>query len=101
MTIHVQNNTEKTRYEARRDGDLLGFAAYIRTPDSVVFTHTEIDPEYEGQGVGGSLVRGALDDVRAQGLLALPTCPFVKAWMDRHPDYADLDYRSAKRTGSD
>lgn len=97
MTIHVQDNTERTRYEATRDGEVLGFADYIRTPDSLVFTHTEIDPRFEGQGVGGTLVRAALDDVRAQGLLALPTCPFVEAWMARHPDYADLDYRSARR----
>lgn len=97
MTIQVHDNTERTRYEATRDGELLGFADYIRTDDSVVFTHTEVDRAFEGQGVGGALVRGALDHVREMGLLAMPTCPFVQAWMNRHPDYADLDYRSPRR----
>jgi uncharacterized protein len=47
----------------------------------------------EGQGIGGQLVRGALDHVRTLGLAVLPLCPFVHAWMLRHPDYVDLDYR--------
>lgn len=96
MTIEVIDAAERTRYEAVRDGTVLGFAEYQRTHELVVFTHTEIDPAYEGQGVGGALVRGALDHVRELGLKALPVCPFVQAWLQRHPDYADLDYRRAK-----
>ena len=95
MTIEVLEAPERQRYEATRDGAVLGFAAYQRTHELVVFTHTEIDPEFEGQGVGGVLVRGALDHVRELGLKALPVCPFVQAWMNRHPEYADLDYRRA------
>lgn len=84
-----------------RDGTLLGFAAYQTTSELVVFTHTEVFDGSEGQGVGGALVQGALDDVRALGLLALPVCPFVQAWLDRHSAYADLDYRSSRPPSSD
>ena len=72
---------------------LLGYAAYQKTDELVVFTHTEVDPSLAGQGVGGVLVKGALDHVRGLGLRVLPVCPFVQSWMGRHLEYADLDYR--------
>ncbi|MEO5711469.1 MAG: GNAT family N-acetyltransferase [Nocardioidaceae bacterium] len=79
------------RYEVRdADGTVVGFAAYRRDGDVVVFTHTEVDDAQEGKGVGSRLVRGALDDVRAAGLTLRPLCPFVKAYVDRHPEYAGL-----------
>ena len=49
-----------------------------------------VDPDSGHEGVGSALVRGALDDVRADGQKIVPRCPFVKGWIDRHPDYADL-----------
>jgi predicted GNAT family acetyltransferase len=94
MTDTVVDSPERQRYEIVRDGEVLGFAAYQRTDRLVVFTHTEVDPSLEGQGIGSKLVRGALDDVRTTGLRVLPICPFVHRWMAGHPDYADLDYRS-------
>ncbi len=94
MGVEVLDVPEESRYEARRDGALLGFAAYQRTDELVVFTHTEVDPSLAGQGVGGALVKGALDHVRGLDLRVLPICPFVHAWMLRHPEYAELDYRS-------
>jgi uncharacterized protein len=69
---------------------VLGLAAYQRRGEQIVFTHTEVDPDAGGSGIGSTLVRGALDDVRARELRAVPLCPFVRAWIDRHPDYADL-----------
>ena len=93
MNLTVVDAPERHRYEALADGDTLGFAAYQKTDELVVFTHTEVHPSLEGQGIGGTLVRGALDHVRTLGLPVLPLCPFVQAWMLRHPEYADLDYR--------
>jgi predicted GNAT family acetyltransferase len=52
--------------------------------------HTEVEPEWEGRGVGSELVRGALDDVRARGLKVRPLCPFVRAFIERHSEYLDL-----------
>ncbi len=81
---------EADRYEIR-DGDrLLGLAAYERRGDRVVFTHTEVDPQAEGSGLGGKLVRAALDDVRGHGGRVVPQCSFVRGWIERHPEYGDL-----------
>ncbi len=93
MSVQVQDAPQQSRYEARRDGQLLGFAAYQKTDELIVFTHTEVDPSLSGQGVGSQLVRGALDDVRGLDLRVLPICPFVQAWMLRHPESGDPDYR--------
>jgi predicted GNAT family acetyltransferase len=90
MELTVTDVPEAGRYEARAADRVLGLAAYRRHGDRVVFTHTEVDPDAGGSGVGSTLVRGALDDVRAHGLRVVPRCPFVRAWIDRHPDYAEL-----------
>jgi uncharacterized protein len=94
----VQDAQEEGRYEARAGGELAGFTEYERAePDDdgpgepvFVFVHTEVDDAYEGQGVGGTLVRGALDDVRRRGAQVVASCSFVRAWISRHPDYQDL-----------
>lgn len=87
----VDNNTDLDRYELRVDGEVLGFAAYRRRRDgAVVFTHTEVDEAYEGHGLGGRLARAALDDVRAAGGFVVPQCPFIKGYIDRHPEFHDL-----------
>ena len=89
--IVVTDNPDEHRYEARIDGALAGFAAYRFKGDHIVFTHTEVDDAFAGEGVGGALARGALDDVRARAehdVVAL--CPFISAWLERHPDYQDL-----------
>lgn len=99
--LDVTRHDAESRYEIRRGETLLGFAAYQTTPELVVFTHTEVFPGSEGQGVGGALVRAALDDVRTLGLKVLPVCPFVQAYLQRHADYADLDYRAPGSTASD
>lgn len=101
MSDQVTRNDDEQRYEIHREETLLGFAAFQATPELVIFTHTEVFPGSEGQGVGGTLVRGALDDVRERGLKALPVCGFVQGYIARHPDYADLDYRAPASTVSD
>ncbi len=78
------------RFELRVDGELVGFADYQVRGDRMVFDHTAIDPASGGRGLGGVLVRAALDDVRAQGLKAVPTCSFVDDYITRNPEYADL-----------
>ena len=101
MTTTVLDFPDRQRYEIRRDDTVLWFAAYQRADQLIVFTHTEVDPALEGQGIGGQLVRGALDHVRGLGLPVLPICPFVQAWMANHPDYTDLDYRRQASTATD
>ena len=92
--VTVTNNPQENRYEATVDGALAGFAEYQLTDELVVMTHTEVDRAFEGRGVGGALARFALDDIRGQGTRkVLPICPCIKAWIVKHPDYADLQYR--------
>ncbi|WP_344822331.1 GNAT family N-acetyltransferase [Actinocorallia longicatena] len=86
----VTNNTARSRYEISVDGAVAGYSQYVMKDGAVVFTHTEIDMDYEGQGLGSKLVRGMLADVRERGLKMVPQCPFVKEYVKKHPEYADL-----------
>jgi predicted GNAT family acetyltransferase len=100
--VETSNNPRETRYEARIDGELAGFAEYQLTDRLVVFTHTEVDERFEGQGVGSALARAALDDVRADGSRqVLPLCAFIKGWIGKHPDYQDLVYGAPASTAKD
>ncbi|RIK17689.1 MAG: GNAT family N-acetyltransferase [Acidobacteria bacterium] len=100
--VTVTHAPDRHRFEARLDGRLAGFADYQQTPELWVFTHTEVDPAFEGRGVGGALVRGALDHVREDGTrTVLAICPFVRAWIERNPGYADLLYRARPSTVDD
>lgn len=90
LTVTVSDVPERHRFEVRVDGRPAGFAAYRRAPGRLVVTHTEVADRYEGQGVASTLVREALDEVRRRGWSVEPRCPFFRAWIDRHPDYADL-----------
>jgi predicted GNAT family acetyltransferase len=91
--VVVTDNPDEHRYEARCDGELAGIAEYQLTDELIVFTHTEVFDAFEGRGVGGALARTALDAVRAEGTRkVMPLCPFIKRWIERHPDYRDLVY---------
>ena len=92
--VAVTRNDAASRYEVHEDGVLAGFAEIQTTPTMVVFTHTEVLPAFECRGLASRLVRWALDDVRSQELRVLPICPYVQAFITKHPEYADLDYRS-------
>ena len=87
-------STDVTRrdadYEITVDGRHVGLAAFAEKDGVVVFTHTEVDPAFGGQGIGGRLAQAALDDARSRGLSVVPLCPFIKGWIDKHPDYQDL-----------
>ena len=88
--VQVLDHSEQSQYEARLDGELAGVAAYRLTDNVITFTHTEVEPQHEGQGIGGTLARFALDDARSRGLQVRPRCSFIRSWIERHPDYADL-----------
>jgi uncharacterized protein len=90
MEPTVQDAPASDRYEIR-DGDrVLGIASYQRRGDTLVFTHTEVDPDAGQSGLGSTLVRGALDDVRSRGGRVVAQCSFVRGWIERHPEYGDL-----------
>jgi predicted GNAT family acetyltransferase len=94
--IAVQDNPGESRYELLLDEHVVGEVLYRWAPDHVVLLHTEVLPSLEGRGLGARLVVGALDDIRARGLHVVPFCPFVRAYIRRHPEYADLVVRHAE-----
>ena len=88
--VVVRDDPGAQRYVARLDGRVAGFVAYETDDGLVMLTHTEVDPGFEGRGVGSALVRAALDEIRDSGRQVVPLCPFVKAWIGRNPTYASL-----------
>jgi predicted GNAT family acetyltransferase len=94
--IAVQDNPGESRYELLLDGQVVGEIVYRLAPDALVLLHTEVLPSHENKGFGARLVAGALDDIRARGLHVVPVCPFVRAYIRRHPDYADLVVRNVE-----
>jgi uncharacterized protein len=85
-----RDDPEVGRLEILVDVRRAGYVAYRRRPEAIALTHTEIEPEFEGRGIGGTLVREALARARAEGVAVLPFCPFVRSYIERHPDQLDL-----------
>ncbi|MEN5072525.1 GNAT family N-acetyltransferase [Isoptericola cucumis] len=95
--ITVVDDRENQVFLARLpDGSSAGGAYYRRSGGVVTFTHTEVDPAYEGRGIGSQLAAGALGHVRDAGETFVPLCPFIKAYAERHPEYADLRASSGR-----
>ncbi len=90
MDVRVVDNPEGLRYELWLGQARAGFIKYRSEPGTILLIHTEVDAAFEGQGLGGRLVAGALDDIHARGLKLVPICPFVRAYLSRHPEYGDL-----------
>jgi predicted GNAT family acetyltransferase len=89
MPGQVRDNSVRSRFELEVDGH-LAFSNYKRAGGLITFMHTEVPKELGGRGIGSAVVRGSLDIVRAQGLKVAAQCPFVAAYLDKHPEYADL-----------
>jgi predicted GNAT family acetyltransferase len=91
MALRVVDNPESSRYELLDDDREVGFAEYHERADGVlVFPHTVITVPKRGAGYGSTLVRSALDDVRAKGRTIVAECPFVKRFIREHREYRDL-----------
>ncbi len=91
--MNVRDNADELRYEIDEDGEGRGFIQYRRDDDAITLVHTDVDPKWEGHGVGSALVKGALDDIRARGVKVRPLCPFVAVYIRRHPDYEEIVQR--------
>jgi hypothetical protein len=88
--LQIVDNPAEGRYEARLGDRLVGISEYELEDGVITFVHTEVDESVEGRGIGSRLAAGALDDVRSRGLRVVDECPFIKAWIRRHKEYADL-----------
>ena len=90
MPHPVEDNVELSRYEIKDDGRVVGIAEYRVENDLVVLPHTEVDPAWQGAGLGAELIRAALDAIREQGKRVVPQCSYVANFIADHPDYQDL-----------
>lgn len=101
--VVVERNVKASRYEVHAGGT-LSVLEYRRDGERVMFTHTGVPAELEGRGIAGALAQAALDDARTEGLEVIPLCPFVAAYIRRHPAYLDLvpaPYRGRLEGGPD
>jgi predicted GNAT family acetyltransferase len=88
--IAVADRPDRDQYEIESGGERVGRLTYRLAGGMITFRHTEIDPSVGGRGFGSALVRFALDDARTRGLTVMPLCPFVAAFIVRHPEYEEL-----------
>ncbi len=90
-STQLRNDTDRNRYILRLGEQELGFIDYRLVGSDVIdIRHTEVAPGHEGKGYGSALVRGLLDDVRAQHMTVIPTCPYALTFIRRHREYVDL-----------
>jgi uncharacterized protein len=102
LDLSIVDNPGRQRYQARLGDRVVAYAEYHLEPGRIVFTHTVVKPELEGRGVGSRLARFVLDDARDRDLRIVPRCPFIRAYLRRHPEHdSSVDYPSAEAEGSD
>jgi uncharacterized protein len=89
MDLDVQRDDARHMYRAGTEGGEAVLAFAEAGPGVLDFRHTQVPEAAQGKGVGDELVRQALEDVRERGLKVIPTCPFVAAYVRRHPEYRD------------
>lgn len=89
MTQSVRDNSERHRFELDTEAG-PALAVYRRDGNTLAVYHTETPPALRGRGIASTLVTGVMEFARAHGLKIAPRCPFVAAYMDKHPEYADL-----------
>ena len=88
--IEVVDHPDQLRYVISVDGAPAGSAVYVLRGGRRIFVHTEVDPAYEGRGLGSHLAHDALELARASGQPTVPLCPFIAAYVAAHPEYGDL-----------
>jgi predicted GNAT family acetyltransferase len=88
--LGIVDDPDGQRYVARLGDKLAGFIDYRLVRGRLIFLHTEVDPAFEGRGIGGRLAASALNDVRTRGLTFSVKCPFIATYLQRHPEYEDL-----------
>jgi predicted GNAT family acetyltransferase len=86
----VRDAPAAQRYEAHLDGELAGILEYVLKRGRIALVHTEVAPALEGRGVGAALARFALDDARRRELRVIASCPYVRAYLVKHPEDHDI-----------
>ena len=95
--ITLADNAARHRFELQVGGEVAAWSEYNALKEALLFTHTEVLPAHEGKGFGSQLVAFALGEVRARGLHVIPACPFVSAYIRKHPEALDLVTEASRR----
>lgn len=90
MTTTVQDNPTDSRFEIMVEGELAGYVDYRRDGQEYALPHTRVFTQFEGRGLGGQLISGALAEIAARGGTVLPFCPFVPKVIRDNPEYLEL-----------
>ena len=98
VDAEITDNAARHRYELHVDGS-TAFVSYRRGSGEITFVHTEVPDALGGRGIGSRLARHVLDAARRDGLKVVPLCPFIAAFMERHPEYDDLRTPATGRRG--
>jgi hypothetical protein len=87
----ITDHPERHRYELAIDGKKAAEIIYhLRGPGTIEFEHTEVQPDFEGQGLASKIAAFAFDDARKRGLKVIVTCTYLQGWVKKHPEYGDL-----------
>jgi predicted GNAT family acetyltransferase len=89
MSAEVRHNEEKHRFEAGSEPNLAKIDYHVRGT-TLNLIHTEVPSEYQGQGLAGKLAEAALEWAREKGFKVLPSCSYIKGYIEKHPEHADL-----------
>lgn len=93
--VTVTDNVAASRYEVNLDGE-TAFAEYRLAEGIIILPHTVVPPAFEGKGVGSALAKAALGRARAEGRKVVPTCPFMAAYIQKHPEWHDIVHETHK-----
>lgn len=97
VAMKITDAPDRQRFEARDDGKLMGIVTYRLTGDVIVYTHTEVEPEHEGKGIGSRLAKAVMEDARSRRRTVAPLCPYLSKWLQKHPEYDDILVRDTRR----
>ena len=96
-----RNNTADQRYELVRNGEVIAIAEYRVAGNEVTMTHTKVETEHEGKGLGSELARQALDDLKARGMQVIPACHFIKDYICKNSHYDLVSPQARTELGMD
>jgi hypothetical protein len=90
--LNIINNADENRFEAQLDDGSLAIVAYMRAGKNIIYTHTEVPEAHEGQGIASKLAHFVLEYARENGLRVQALCPFVKKYVNEHPEYQSITW---------
>ncbi len=89
MSYPVKNNPDLNRFELTAEGK-VAVVEYELEEGEIALLHTEVPPQLEGRGIGSELAKYVLDYAKQHDLKVKPYCPFIRSYIERHPEYKEL-----------